>query len=156
MLPGMLLLALVWLALSSQWTPANFMLGGAIGALLLTLLPAAAGRTDPLDRVRRRLAFGAFVIGALVRSNLRVLAAIVNPRLGIRPAIVAVPLAARHSPGTLTVMANLISLTPGTLSLALSGDRRTLFVHAMDVEDVEAFRHAIRENFERPLLESTQ
>ncbi len=67
-------------------------------------------------------------------------------------AIVAIPLDAKTD-REITLLANLITLTPGTLSLDVSEDRRFLYVHAMFVEDVESFRDSIKNGFERRLLE---
>ena len=54
----------------------------------------------------------------------------------------------------ITVLANLITLTPGTLSLDVSPDRKTLFVHALHVEDPDAFRREVKEGFERRVKEA--
>jgi multicomponent Na+:H+ antiporter subunit E len=45
-------------------------------------------------------------------------------------------------------------LTPGTLSVDVSPDRRTLFVHAIDCSDVEKCRRDIAEGFERAIIEA--
>jgi multicomponent Na+:H+ antiporter subunit E len=53
----------------------------------------------------------------------------------------------------ITLVANLVSLTPGTLSLDVSDDRRTLYVHVMFMDDIEAVRGAIKDGIERRVLE---
>jgi multicomponent Na+:H+ antiporter subunit E len=70
----------------------------------------------------------------------------------MRPGIVAVPLDAQTDL-EITLMANLITLTPGTLSLDVSEDRHTLYVHAMFVDSPESVRDSIKNGFERRLLE---
>ncbi len=65
----------------------------------------------------------------------------------------AVPLDARTD-GQIAVLSNLISLTPGTLSLDVSPDRRTLYVHAMSVSSPDVLRREIKEGFERRVLEA--
>ena len=70
----------------------------------------------------------------------------------LSPGIVAVPLDLTSDAG-ITVLANLITLTPGTLSLDVSPDRRTLWVHALDVADPDAFRREVKEGFERRVKE---
>ena len=72
-----------------------------------------------------------------------------------RPGIVGVPLTARSDLEILLV-ANLISLTPGTLSIDLSEDRRILFVHVMFLDDPEHFRIGIKAGLERRVLEVTR
>jgi len=69
----------------------------------------------------------------LVLSSLRVAVDVCRPRLDVCPGVVGIPLRATTD-AEITVLANLISLTPGTLSLDVSPDRRTLYVHAMDLD----------------------
>jgi multicomponent Na+:H+ antiporter subunit E len=65
---------------------------------------------------------------------------------------VAVPLDARTDI-EITVLANLITMTPGSLAIDVSDDRRVMFVHSMFVDDPEAFRRSIKESLERRVLE---
>ena len=67
-------------------------------------------------------------------------------------AIVAVPLDV-ETDGEITLLANLISLTPGSLCLDVSEDRKTLYVHVMFLDDVEECRRELKEGFERRVLE---
>ena len=73
----------------------------------------------------------------------------------MKPGIVKIPLDAR-SDLEITLLANLISLTPGTLSLDVSDDRKVLYVHAMYVNDREDFVASIKNGFERRILEITR
>lgn len=84
----------------------------------------------------------------LALSTGMVLRAALSPRLGVRPAIVAVPLDMRSREGVVLV-ANMVTLTPGTTSLHVSEDLRTLYVHAMDAANPEAVARGVREGFER-------
>lgn len=70
------------------------------------------------------------------------------------PGIVAIPLDARTD-AEIAVLANLITLTPGSVTLDLSEDRRVLYVHAMYIDggDVEAYRRSVKEGLERRVLE---
>ncbi len=71
----------------------------------------------------------------------------------IRPAIIAFPLTVT-SDAEITLLANLITLTPGTLSVDVSEDRRFLYVHAIDVGDREALIREIRDGFEKKVMEA--
>jgi multicomponent Na+:H+ antiporter subunit E len=53
----------------------------------------------------------------------------------------------------LTILANALTLTPGTLTLDISDDRTTLFVHFMHVDDPEEMRREIKDGFEKRILE---
>lgn len=88
----------------------------------------------------------------LVASSIRVAWEVLTPRTYARPGIIALPLDVRSDLG-ITVLANLISLTPGSLVLGVSPDRRMLFVHMMFIEEPEAERRAIKRGFERRVLE---
>jgi multicomponent Na+:H+ antiporter subunit E len=85
------------------------------------------------------------------RSNLRVAYDVLSPHPRIAPAIVELPLTASGD-GEITALANLISLTPGTLSLKVSDDRRALFVHVMYLDD-EPTAIAELKDLERRILE---
>lgn len=76
------------------------------------------------------------------------------PASYVCPGVVAIPLDARTDV-EITLLANLITLTPGSLSLDLSEDRRVLYVHAMYIDggDVEAYRRSVKEGLERRVLE---
>ena len=76
------------------------------------------------------------------------------PASYVCPGVVAIPLDARTD-AEITLLANLITLTPGSVSLDLSEDRRVLYVHAMYIDggDVEAYRRSIKEGLERRVLE---
>ena len=64
----------------------------------------------------------------------------------------AVPLALDRD-AEIALLANLITLTPGTLSLDVSPDRRTLYVHAMATTSPDDLRREIQQGFERRILE---
>lgn len=147
-----LALALVWVALTGEASPANVVLALALAAAALAL-GGPLGR-EGFARVRplRLFGFVAYFLGQLLLANVRVARAVLGPLGGLRPAIVAVPLRVDRD-AEIALLASLITLTPGTLSLEVSGDRRTLYVHALGVRDPDALRREIREGFERRILE---
>ena len=147
-----LALAVVWAAVLGELSVGNLAAGFVLGFAILAVARGLMGSSRYFEKSVRCCEFVAFFIGQLVLSSLRVAADIVTPRHRARPGIVAVPLDAR-SDGEITLLANLVSLTPGSLSLDISADRRTLFVHTMFLDDVEAFRREIKQGFERRVLE---
>jgi multicomponent Na+:H+ antiporter subunit E len=88
----------------------------------------------------------------LVLSALRVAWLAVQPKIAIRPAIIAYPLTLTTD-AQITLLANMITLTPGTLSVDVSDDRRTLYIHAIDVASKEALIGAIAAGFETKVLQ---
>ncbi len=142
------MLALVWAALSGELTLAKMGGGFVVGFLVLLLARRALGCQRYVTRVPRVLGFWAYFLVLLIQANLRVAYEVLTPNFRVRPAIVAIPLDIRDEVA-ITTLANLITLTPGTLSLDVSGDRRVLYVHAMFVTDVEEFRREIKDGLER-------
>jgi multicomponent Na+:H+ antiporter subunit E len=88
-----------------------------------------------------------------VLSVFRVARLVLSPRLSFTPAAFRYPLALK-SDRQITLLANLITLTPGTLTVDVTEDRSALIVHAIDCPDVEAARADIRDGFERLIREA--
>jgi multicomponent Na+:H+ antiporter subunit E len=87
-----------------------------------------------------------FYAWEVVLSNVRVAVDVLTPRHRMKPAVVGIPLG--HLTDTqLVVLASLVTMTPGTISLDVSADRKTLYVHAMYVDNVEEFRREIEREF---------
>lgn len=103
-------------------------------------------------RAARLVGLAGFFLYELVLSSVRVAWDVVTPRQRSSPGIIAVPLNAR-SAVEITTLANLISLTPGSLSLEVTDDRR-LYVHVMFIDDADAERRAVKEGFERRVMEA--
>jgi multicomponent Na+:H+ antiporter subunit E len=87
----------------------------------------------------------------LIVSALKVARLALQPRLTIRPAIIAYPLTVTTD-AQITLLANMITLTPGTLSVDVSADRRTLYIHAIDMASKEALIGDIAAGFETKIL----
>ena len=149
-----LLLAIAWMALTGQFDPVNFVAGFILSALLLRLVLSNRERRTYFSRGARLFKFAVFYVRELVSANLRVAVTVLSPRLVISPALIEIPLDAR-SDLAISLLANLITLTPGTLTLDISNDRRVMFVHTMYAEDIEQFRTSIK-SLERRVLEVTR
>jgi multicomponent Na+:H+ antiporter subunit E len=98
------------------------------------------------------LGFALFYVWELILANLRVAYDVLTPKPRIRPGVLAIPLQAKTD-AEITMLANLITLTPGSVSLDVSSDRRFLYLHAMYIADVEKYRESIKEQMERRVLE---
>ena len=148
-----ILLALAWLALTGQFTPTNLVIGLGLGYVLLWLTRRTTRQpSNYFNKVQQVVGFTLFFLWELILANLRVAYDILTPRHHMRPGVVAIPLDI-ESDAAITLLANLITLTPGSLSLDVSSDRRTLYVHAMHIDNVEQFRREIKEGFERRVQE---
>lgn len=147
-----LLLALAWVSLTGQFNPASFLVGFALSYLALWLMQRTMGPSPYFGRVRRTVAFALFFFWEITLANLRVAVQILSPRPSLRPAVIAIPLEAQTDLG-IVFLANLLTLTPGTLSLDVSDDRRVLYLHVIQVEDVEEARQGVKASIERRVLE---
>lgn len=144
-------LALTWMALTGTFSPANLILGFGLGYLVLWLARRAIGPSTYFSKVPQALGFAVFFLWELILANLRVAADVLTPCHHMQPRVLAIPLEARtHT--EIMLLANLISLTPGSLVLDISSDRRTLYVHVMYATDADAARREIKEGLERRLL----
>lgn len=95
-------------------------------------------------------ALGGRFLVELTRSALSVAWAVVNPNAALRPAIIAVPLDL-VTDTRIAALSNMVTLTPGTTSLHVSEDRKTLYVHVLDCDDEAAVIRSIKSSFEARL-----
>jgi multicomponent Na+:H+ antiporter subunit E len=146
------LLALAWAGLTASFSLLNLALGFVLGYAALLLVRGAVPSPGYFTKVGKVLSFVFFYLWELIQSNFRVAYDVITPTLHARPAVVAIPLDA-ETPAEITLLANLITMTPGTLSLDVSDDRKTLYVHAMYVDDPEVLRRSIKNGLERRVLE---
>lgn len=98
-----------------------------------------------------------FYLKQLFIASLRVAYDVITPKDHMHPAVIAIPLEAKTDL-EITLLANFITLTPGTLSIDVSEDRKTLFIHEVYVEngDTEKIKRAIKEGFEKRILKITR
>lgn len=143
--PVVVVCAAVWLLLHGEVTFANVFWGVVIGVALVVVFPvdsaALRHRLHPWGLVK----LVAFVLVSLVRSSWAVIRIIVRPTPpNLRAGVVRVPLEA-ESPLTATLVANSISLTPGTLTLTARVHPAELHVHAIGLDDPDEFRRTVHE-----------
>jgi multicomponent Na+:H+ antiporter subunit E len=101
-----------------------------------------------LSKIPHAVHLAGFFAWALLVANFRVALDVLRAHTTIRPAIVAVPLDVT-SDAEILLLSMLINITPGSVTLDLSDDRRTLFVHVMHVTTADASRQEIKSGFER-------
>jgi multicomponent Na+:H+ antiporter subunit E len=147
-----LILALAWAAVTGTFTLANLAFGFLLGALVTGL---AEHRRRPglyLRKISTVVRFVFFYLGELIQANLKMVVKVLSPRLDARPVFLAVPLEPQR-PAETTLLANLLTMTPGTISIEVSPNGRILYVHAMFVDDIAALRETIKTGLERRVLE---
>lgn len=147
---------LVWTSLWGSVSVANLLGGIVIGIATILLVPVAADpRPSDAGRLQVRplaaASFLLFFLRQLVTASAVVAWEVVTPGSRINQGIVRLPLRTR-SPGVTTVIANAISLTPGTLTLEVARDPFVLYVHILHLRGVEEVRADLREVERRALL----
>ena len=139
-----IILAVLWVMLTAELTVLNLLFGFVLGYLVLATVQSQVPALDGYAQwVPRLIGFLLFYLWEIAKANARVAYDVVRPQWGIQPGVVGVPLEA-SSDGEITVLANLITLTPGTLSLDVSSDRRVLYIHTMYIADEAAFCEEIK------------
>ncbi len=135
-------LAVVWVTLWEALTWANVAGGLTVALATLYLLPPREARTSvgfrPLAAIRLLLYF----LWELLVASSQVIWEIITPQDHTRPAVVSVHTRSTV-PGHITAVANMISLTPGTLSLEIDHDTRTIYIHVLHLNSVEETRAAV-------------
>lgn len=98
-------------------------------------------------RIWAAFALSSIFLRELFLSAFTVAKAAIGRKVELHPAIIEVPVDLRTDFGV-TMVANLISLTPGTTTLHVDPERTVLYVHCLDVHSQEAVIRSIKENFE--------
>lgn len=145
-------LTLVWLLLNNSAAPGQILLG----ALLGLLIPLFTRRFWPERLVFARpdlvLRFTGLVLKDIILANFGVARVVLGPLQAIQPAFVRVPLDIRGD-FPITLLASVVSLTPGTVSADIDAERRCLLVHALNVDDPQALVREIKSRYEAPIKE---
>nr|WP_210299048.1 Na+/H+ antiporter subunit E [Rhizobium sp. BK212] len=149
-----MLLAIAWVAVTGSASLHNLVFGFLLGALALVVIrDSFGGKGGHIPRIGPLLSLAALFLKELSLSAWKVTVTVLSPDMKLKPGIFAFPLTVT-SDFEITLLANLITLTPGTLSVDVSTDRRTLYVHALDCSDAEASKRDIANGFERKIMEA--
>ena len=146
-----LLLAFVWSALNGTISIIGLLVGFIIGYAVLFVLQPLFGKKRYFTALFDGIALILFFLYELFVSSLKVAWDVLTPVSLSKPAIIAVPIDTATD-AELTVLANLVSLTPGSLSVDISDDHSHLLVHAMFVEDPDVFIQEIKRGMEQRVL----
>lgn len=140
-----IMLALAWMALSGSFSAMNFLAGFVFGYMALMVLQRQVLVLKGYSRrLPRMTAFLLFFLKELVKANLRVAYDVATPVWYMKPGVIGFRLRAKTDV-EIMFLSSVISLTPGTLSLDVSDDRKVLFIHAMFLQDEEQLRQDLRE-----------
>jgi multicomponent Na+:H+ antiporter subunit E len=146
-----ILLAAAWVLMTGNFEFLNYIFGFFIAYVVILLMSRSVSTvTDYPRRLPRTIYFLLYFIEELIKANIKVAIDIITPTFLGKPGVIALELDAKTNL-EITLVANVISLTPGTLSLDVSADKKILFVHAMYLIDEDEVRVELK-NLEQRLL----
>ncbi len=146
------ILTIIWLLLVNSIAPGQIilglLLGWAIPMLTIRFWPETIKIYKPFTLIR----YISILLFDIVVANLIVARLILGNPDRLNPVFVVIPLDLK-SELAISLLANSITLTPGTLSAQLSPDRKQLLVHALNETDTDALVSTIKQRYEAPLKE---
>ena len=148
-----ILLALAWAAVTGSFSVVNLGFGFVLGSGVLYMIREQVGGSAYFRRTARVISLVLLFLKELALSAWRVALMVSRPKLEVSPGIIAFPLTVDRD-FEIALLANLITLTPGTLSVDVTDDRKILYVHCVDLPDPEGTIADIRDGFERKIMEA--
>lgn len=136
------LIVVVWLALWSEISVANVVSGLGLAAVIVLAFDTW-NEGGLIIRPLRMLRFGLYFAYLLVLSTAAVVRTVLAPRDRVHTGILSVPLEG-SSDAVATLIADAITLTPGTLTLEVRREPLTLYIHALDTRDLDSIRRDVR------------
>jgi multicomponent Na+:H+ antiporter subunit E len=151
-----IIVAVIWLFLAEEQSLTAFFVGWLVGFVILALFGRVIGSET---YVRRILALVWFLIAfarEFLISNAQIAAAILSkPNRAIHPNFVRYDVSGM-SKTEILLLTHCISLTPGTTTVEIATDFKTILIHCFDVEDPEAVRRQIDTRLKRLILAFTR
>lgn len=147
-----LAMAMVWELLFPEWTLAAFLVGYAIGAIILTIVYSREPKNFYLYRLYKAFILLLIFFKEVILSGLNVFRYAFMPLSRLKPGIIKMEVDFENE-AELVLISNMITLTPGTMTLEISPDNKTIYIHALDCSDPEALIDSVRKTFEKPIKE---
>ena len=147
------LLAALWMMLSETYTFGAFIFGYLFGILfVLAALPLLPGKHLYLRPVWKTIVLAGIFMKELVLANIDVIKIVIQKEIKNEPAFFAYPTELKKD-WEITLLSQLITLTPGTIVVAISDDQKTLYIHSIDFSDIDSEISTIKDSFEKAIKE---
>lgn len=152
------ILAVIWMIINSTFSLPMFVVGLIIGWCLSFFYdivteskpdsksPTKADVKRVLKNIPNATALVFVFIGELLKANVAVLAAVFGSKSRVKPGIIAMPIELEKD-FDIVALSNMITLTPGTITVEVSRDRKTLYIHALDASDPQGVIDGINKTF---------
>lgn len=147
-----LLLTFVWVALTGSFLLSNFFFGFLLGFFILWLMSRGNPKRKYFTQIPKIIAFIFYFLYEMMKAIFEVAYDVVTPKYFMKPGIVKFPLTAK-SDFEITLLCNCISLTPGTLIMDVSDDKKVIYIHVMYLKDKDKFISQVQNGLEKKLLE---
>src|SRR5699024_6550371 len=150
-----LIISLLWLFLSESYTLVTVTLGYIVGIILLLFLNRFFKERFYLERFFQFIVLFLTFIRELIVSNIDLVKSVYGKNPHFEPCNFGRPIEEKKN-WAITLLANVISLTPGTLSIAVSDANSIIFIHAMHIDETEQSIYDITNTFEKAIMEVTK
>ena len=148
-----LLLALAWVGLTGRVALDTLLMGAVLGRVVLVVL--AKGDVLPrseVGRLERAFVLLGHLLWQIVLANFRLAKDVLSIQHRMRPGVIQLPLTI-STDGEILLLAAMINITPGSVALDVSKDRKTVYVHVMHITTPEEAKREIKQGFERRILD---
>ncbi|WP_373233193.1 Na+/H+ antiporter subunit E [Cohnella sp.] len=150
-----LIIAFTWTFLNGVWSNLQFVIGYLLGIVLIGLFRRYWSHEFYIQKVWKIFKLLALFNKELLLSSFDVIKHVLKPQFTMRPGIIEYNTELKSN-WEITLLSCLICLTPGTLTLDVSADNRTLYIHAMDIQDAEKLSKQLKDSFEKAIMEVTR
>lgn len=145
-------LAFMWMFIKVSFDTSSFIKGYLFGLIIIFVFRRFFNSRFYLGRVLAAIKLTLIFLRELILSNIAVLKVVLKPKLDMRPGIFAYETSLTKD-WEITILSSLITLTPGTLVVDVSNDNKILYIHAMDIADIDEAVNSIKDSFEKAIME---
>lgn len=152
-------LGIIWSFVHGTVDFNNFLIGALLGPIVIRPFRSLYGFENKISfrkiigKIPKLIRFFYILFIEIIKANIMVAKIILQPKMDIKPGIIAVPIRTKTDMG-ITAIANTITLTPGTLTIDVSDNKEVLYVHAIDASDPQGLCDSIRDDLEEYVLEA--
>ncbi|MDO9489363.1 MAG: Na+/H+ antiporter subunit E [Sphingomonadaceae bacterium] len=143
----------MWLLLTQSVSMAQVLLGAIVAIIASHGMRLLRPDRPQIRSYRPLLRLAPIVFADIIRSNIAVAKIVLFPPRDQVSAFVRLPIALRSEHG-LTLLALILTATPGTMWLQFDRVRRVLIVHVLDLVDEEEWIRLIKRRYETLLIEA--
>ncbi|GGA99168.1 Na+/H+ antiporter subunit E [Macrococcus hajekii] len=147
-----LLLTIVWCLITMSFSFGNILLGFLFGLGAIYMMRYFLPGRFYLRPLIKSIQLGMIFLVELFKANIDVLKIVLAPKIDIQPAFFAYP-TKLNKDWEISLLSMLITLTPGTVVTAVSDDKKTLYIHAINFSSVEEEVNSIHSTFEKAIKE---